>query len=357
MKLFFTETETSAEEYFRAALPGLDLQFGDLDEVGPDVQGLSVYINSQIDAAFLAAHPALRFIADRASGFDHIDMEECERRGITVSHLPGSSANTVAEHTFALMLAVARRLIEVREANKQPQFCFEDWRGTDLRDKTLGIIGTGRIGLRVVRIALAFGMKVLGCDPYNHSRMAEILGVRYVSLDELLRDSHVISLHTPLTSETYHLLDRTAFSKCRPGVIIINTARGAVIDTDALIEALDAGIVAGAGVDVLEEESVMQKEAGKIIADHILERLHSAPQEEIRMRDPAWIKRIELMFRNQRLLERANIVFTPHVAFNSVESVEHMNATTVENIRAFVSGKPINLVTTSTQKKGGLDLE
>jgi len=344
MKLFFAEIEPSDEHFFRSALPDHELQFGDLDEAGHDVEGLCIYINSQVDTALLDRLTSLRFITTRASGFDHIDLQECARRKVVVSHLPSSGANTVAEHTFALMLAVARRLLEVREANKQPHFFYERWRGFDLRGKTLGIIGTGRIGLNVVRLALAFGMKVLGYDPYNHSRMAEIMGVHYVSFDEILSESHVLTLHTPLTQETYHLLNREAFAKCQHGVIVINTARGAVIDTDALVEALETGIVAGAGLDVLEEESVMQKEPGKIIADHIVDRLHSSSQEEMRMRDPDWVKRIERMLRNQRLLERPNIVFTPHVAFNSVEAVERMNKTTVDNIRAFATGKPINLV-------------
>ena len=242
------------------------------------------------------------------------------------------------------MLALSRRLLEVREANKQAHFYYEEWRGFDLRDKTLGLIGTGRIGLAVARIALAFGMKVLGYDPYSKSRMAELIGLRYVALDALLCASHVVSLHVPLTPETYHLLNRETLGKCRDGAIVINTARGDVIDTDALLEALESGHIAGAGLDVLEEEGVLQKEAGQIIADHILERLRAAPDEEKRMRDPDWIKRIERMFRNQRLLARADVVFTPHVAFNSVEAVERMREATVENIRAFLSGTPINVV-------------
>ena len=141
-------------------------------------------------------------------------------------------------------------------------------------------------------------------------------GVRYVPLDELLGESHIISLHTPLTAETFHLLDRDAFAQCRRGALIINTARGAVIDTDALIKALDAGIVGGAGLDVLEEESVMRKDAGKIVTDQIIERLHdAASQEEAGTRSPEGIKHIERLFRNERLLSQPNVVFTPHVAF------------------------------------------
>jgi D-lactate dehydrogenase len=167
-----------------------------------------------------------------------------------------------------------------------------------------------------------------------------------VPFDELLRESHIISLQTPLTAETFHLLDRDAFARCRRGALIINTARGAVIDTAALVEALDAGIIEGAGLDVLEEESVMRKDADKIVTDQIIERLHNAAsQEEAGKRTPEGIKQIERLFRDERLLSRPHVVFTPHVAFNSVEAVERMLTMTVENIRAFVAGKPINFVT------------
>jgi D-lactate dehydrogenase len=155
----------------------------------------------------------------------------------------------------------------------------------------------------------------------------------------------------PLTAETFHLLDREAFARCRNGVVIVNTARGAIIDTDALIEALDSGRVASAGLDVLEEESVMRKPAGKIIAEQIVKRLqsHSPSEEEVRMRDPGRLKKFESLMRNQRLLCRPDVVFTPHVAFNSVEAVARINQTTVENIRAFLRGAAEDLVKALSQ--------
>jgi D-lactate dehydrogenase len=241
------------------------------------------------------------------------------------------------------MLALSRRLIEVSKVKKERHFSFARWRGFELENKTLGVIGAGEIGRRVTHLALAFGMKVLAYDPYQQADMGE--GVRYVPLDELLGEAHVISLHTPLTAETFHLLDREAFAKCRRGAIIINTSRGRVIDTDALVEALDAGMIGGAGLDVLEEEGVMRKDAHKIVTDQIVERLQNAPPEGATARGPDGIKQIERLLRNERLLARPNVVFTPHVAFNSIETVERMQAITVKNIRAFVAGKPINVVT------------
>ncbi len=346
MKIHFVETQPSEEKYFRDKFPGHEVLFAaGLDEVGGDAAVVSIYIRSRIDRAFLDAHPGIRLVATRSNGVDHIDIEECRRRGVVVSTAHGAESNTVAEHTFALILALARRLDEVRQANRQPHFYYDRLRSFDLKDRTLGVIGAGRIGLRTMHIALAFGMKVIAYDPNHVSVMAETLGVRYVDFEELLRQSHVISVHAPLTDVTLHLLDSAAFAKCRPGVIVINTARGGIIDTKALIEALDSGIIAGAGLDVLEDESVMRKEGTKIIADQIIARLHSdAPHGEAYTRDPERIRELQSLTENARLISRPNVVFTPHVAFNSVEAIERINMMTVENIQAFLASKPLNSI-------------
>jgi D-lactate dehydrogenase len=189
-------------------------------------------------------------------------------------------------------------------------------------------------------------MKVLAYDPHRRSLMGEILGLQYVTLDELLQQVDVITLHAPLTSETFHLLNREAFAKCRPGLILINTARGALVDTLALNEALDQGIVAGAGLDVLEDERVMQKDIGKIISARIIKDLQS-PTEEAWLQRPEGRREVQNLMQNQRVLAHKNVVFTPHVAFNSVEAVERINKLTVETIRAFLAGQPINLVALS----------
>src|SRR5271165_2047864 len=229
MKICFFEAEATEQLFFETALGGHELVFAsNLQEGEPDAEILCLYIHTSVTASVLDQYRTVGLIATRSIGYDHIDVEECTRRGITISNVPGTDANTVAEHTFALMLALSRRLNEVREANKQSKFSYERLRGFELKDKTLGIVGTGRIGLRVAHIALAIGMKVIAYEPYNKSLMAEILGLRYVSLEELLGSSHVISLHTPLTPETLHMLDREAFAKMRRGVLLINTARGAL---------------------------------------------------------------------------------------------------------------------------------
>ena len=344
--VYLVETQPSEQDFFREALADFSVRCVEgLREVEADAEAVSVFIHSCIDAGFLDAHPGVKLITTRSTGYDHIDVNESARRGITVCNVSSVDENTVAEHTFALMLAVARRLLEMQEANKQPQFRYETLRGFDLRGKTLGVVGTGRVGLRVIHIALAFGMKVLAHDPYSRSLMSELLGVHYVTLDGLLRRSNVISLHAPLNAETHHLLDREAFSKMRAGTLIINTARGGLIDTAALIEALDSGVIAGAGVDVLEDESVMQKEAPRVIAEQIIENVQTAGSyEELRMRHPQRIKELQSLVSNQRLIARPNVVFTPHVAFNSVEAVQRINAVTAECIKAFFENKPFNVV-------------
>jgi D-lactate dehydrogenase len=348
MTIYFVQTEPASEKRFREALGEHDLGFvGALGEVEADAEILVILFWTSIDDAFLAAHPKLRFIATRSSGYDHIDLEACRERGVVASAVMSYGENTVAEHTFALILALTRRLREVSTAKRVGRFSFEELRGFDLHGKTLGVIGAGRIGLHVIRLARGFGMEVIAFDSKPSDVLASLLGYTSVSFDEVLRRSHVISLHVPLTPETIHLLDREAFARCREGVIVINTARGAVIDTAALLEALDSGRVAGAGLDVLEDERVFHKEASRVIADQIVKVLHrdAASPEERHQREPERLEELRALGRNEALLARPDVVFTPHVAFNSVEAVERIDQVTIENVRAFVAGAPVHTIT------------
>jgi D-lactate dehydrogenase len=261
-----------------------------------------------------------------------------------VCEVPGSNANTVAEHTLALILALSRRIIASREAKRKTRFSFEWWRGFELENKTLGVIGTGQIGRRVIRLALAFGMKVLAYDPYQQAEMAE--GVRYVSLNDLLRESHVISLHTPLTADTFHLLDRRAFAQCQQEPIVINTAAVRLSIPKRLLRHWMRELSMEPDSMCSKKRELCEKDADQIVTDQIIAHLHNAAcQEEAGKRTHEGTKEIETLFRNQRLLDRPNVVFTPHVAFNSVEAVERMLTRTVGNIRAFLAGKPTNVVT------------
>lgn len=347
MTIDFTETEPISAAFFTGRLKEHELRFAPtLEDVPADAEILSMSFRSQVQSSFLDAHPKLRLIATRSSGYDHIDLAACRERGVTVCSVPSYGEKSVAEHTFALILALARRLRDALSAKRMGQFSFEELRGFDLYGKTLGVVGVGRIGLHVIRLARSFGMEVLAHDIQPSDLAADLLGFTYVSFEEVLKRSHILSLHVPLTPATVHLINRESLSMCRPGVLLINTARGRLVDTEALLEALDSGQVGGAGLDVLEDERVFQRDAIHMIRDQILERLHAEPAspEEWHLRNPQRLEEIRTLGRNEKLLAHTNVVFTPHTAFNSVESVRRIDEVTVENIQAYLSHSPVNVV-------------
>jgi len=347
MKISFVETGQNENEFFEEELKEHQIALCDsLGDCAPDVEALSVFVNSKVDAGFIATHPALRFIATRSTTYDHIDLKACARHGVAVSNVGASYGdNTVPEHSFALILAICRKLRPAMELGVARSFSYEALRGIELNGKTLGVIGTGRIGRQVLRLAKAFGMETLGCDSRRDPEAAANLGFRYVSFARMLRLADFISLHVPLTASTFHLFNRETFAKCRRGLILINTARGPIIDSEALIEALDSGIVAGAGLDVLEDERVMRKKAAHILADQIIEHLHDsfAPVEPLG-NDPRRISEVRRLMHHSTLVGHPNVIVTPHIAFNSVEAIARINRVTVDNIHAFDSGAPRNLV-------------
>ena len=346
MKIYFTETEPGERIAFASELEQHDVYFADaLEEVGEDAEILSTFIYSRIDEEFLQRHPALKLLAIRSTTFDHVDLQSCARRGITVCNISSYGDYTVPEHTFALILALARRLQEVAEACKIHLFSYESLRCFELHGKTLGIIGTGRIGLETIRLAKAFGMRILANDIRPRHEMAELMGFRYVRLEELLRDSHVISLHASLTPYSFHMIDRAALCKCRPGVFFINTSRGGLVDTKALLEALDAGIIGGAGLDVLEDETVIRRGSADIISEQIIRHIQGIFDSGHSMaHDPTRIQELQDLIHNERLIAHRKVVFTPHIAFNSTEAVERIRVMTLENIRCFLEGQPINVL-------------
>ena len=339
--LYFIETELPEQELFAQQFPAHDVRFAaTLEDVPADAEIVSGFIYSPITPEFLDTHPALRLVAARSTATDHIDVAACRARGVAVSHVPGYGDTTVAEHTFALILALSRRLRETMLTPTRGKFSYEAVRGFDLCGKTLGIIGAGHIGRRVAALAQAFQMEVLASDVVTNAPEA---GMQFVTFDELLARSKIITLHAPLTAETRHIIDRAALAKCQRGVLVINTARGALIDTGALREALDSGQVGGAGLDVLEDERVLRAPASQIIAGEIVEKLHGdadAPEAH----DAERLAALQEVMLGDAILSRSNVVFTPHVAFNSIEAFQRLLDTTAENIRAFLAGEPVNTV-------------
>ena len=295
-----------------------------------DAQIISVFIYSNLDTSLLRQLPSLRMIATRSTGYDHIDMAFCRERNIVVSNVPSYGANTVAEHTFALLLSLSRNIYQARERTLRNDFSFHGLQGFDLMGKVLGVIGTGQIGQHVIRIAKGFEMQVLAYDPHQDAAASARLGFEYVDFDILLARCDVISLHCPLTAETQHLIGKPAFMKMKKGVTLINTARGGLIDTAALLWTLDAGIVAGAGLDVLEEEEAVREERELLSG-----RFDGA--------------KLQAVLRNHALAKHEQVIITPHIAFNSREAVERILQTTVENISAYLAAAPSNVVTAPSE--------
>jgi D-lactate dehydrogenase len=337
MKVCFVSTEPDEEAFFAKRLARWEPVFvRELNEVPDDVEVLSIFIRDGIEEGFLEAHPAVRFIASRSSGADHIDTEACRRRGVKVACGGGSDGNSVAEHTFALLLAVARRLRLSNELRQQQgDFSREELRGFELRGKLLGLVGVGRIGVRVAELAKAFGMAVVAYDP---NPVAKVPGLQYAALDDVLTRAEILSLHAPLTSATRHLLNAETLSKCQEGVVIINTARGGLIDTVALMKAVESGQVGGAGLDVLEDERVLREEAGSILSSEIAERVHRTGEDGGGRQATSRKHEIEKLFFQNALLARQEVVFTPHIAFNTTEAIEAIGGIVVKNIEDFLQG-------------------
>lgn len=291
-----------------------------------DVEILSVFIYSKITKKELDLLPNLKLITTRSTGFDHIDIKECKARGIVVCNVPSYGSRTVAEHTFALILALVKKLFPSVEKTRRGDFTLDNLRTFDLENKKLGIIGLGKIGSHVARLGRAFKMKVLAYSQHTDERFAKKLGVKLVSLDELLKNSDIISLHAPLTNQTMHMINKETISKMKDGVILINTARGALVDSKDLVEALDSGKIAAAGLDVLEEECNI-KEERQILSQHFAGECD-----------------LKTVLANHILLNKPNVIVTPHNAFNSQEALQRILDTTIENIQSFLNNKPVNTV-------------
>jgi D-lactate dehydrogenase len=289
-----------------------------------DVDAVVVFIYSSITRDVISKMPNLKFIATMSTGFDHIDIEECKTKNIIVSTVPNYGEKTGAEHTFALIFAISRRLIESHERVREGNFSPSGLTGFDLFGKTLGVIGVGSIGTHVIRIAKGIGMDVLGYKRTPDPKLASDLGFRFATIDDLLSQSDIITIHVPYGKDTHHMIGVDAFSKMKSGVVIINTARGAIIDTTALVGALQSGKVAAAGLDVLEEESMIREEQ---------ELLHKEFQ----------IENLKTVLEDHMLFNNPKVIITPHNAFNSREALERILKTTEENIYGFINGNPANL--------------
>lgn len=281
------------------------------ESTGPRLAEATVAVTNKvrIDAAVLEQAPKLKLVAEAATGINNIDLEACRARGVAVCNIRGYAEHTVPEHVFMLLLALRRNLVAWRQTlqagawQQAAQFCLFDHPIHDLHGSTLGIIGHGSIGQGVQRLAEAFGMRVLVAE---HRGATEPRPGR-TTFDEVLRQADAISLHTPLTEATRHLIGKREFGLMKPNAVLINTARGGVVDEGALIEALQSGRIAGAATDVLKTEP---------------------PRDGNRLLQ----------------LDLPNLLITPHVAWSSHEAMQRLADQLVENIELFVAGTPRNLL-------------
>ncbi|MBI4132695.1 MAG: hydroxyacid dehydrogenase [Candidatus Sungbacteria bacterium] len=332
MKIHYFSGEAWEDAYVRGKLPNEDIAFheGPLaafpELADPEAQALCIFIESRVGEEELKRFPALKLIATRSTGFDHIDLAAARARGVAVANVPFYGENTVAEFAFALLLALSRRVIDADERVRGGAFSPAGLRGFDLAGKTLGVVGCGHIGVHVIRMASGFGMKVLGFDVNRNDELAETLNFSYATLPELLAASDIVTLHVPYNAHTHHLINRGNIALMKKGAYLINTARGAVVETDALIEGLKNGALAGAALDVLEEEGELGDETALLTSPH--------PNAET----------LKITLENHYLIEHPRVIVTPHLAFNTQEAVERILDTTVENIKSFKSGSPTNTV-------------
>lgn len=296
---------------------------------------LSVSIGEPIQRDFLESHPHLQLIATRTTGCDHIDTDACKERNITVKTVNEYGENTVAEHVFALLLALTRNFRACYTSTQTGKILPHELRGCDLFGKTIGVIGCGRVGLHVVRIAEGFRMKILGYDIHPHPFYSELLHFSYTDLPRLLEESDVISLHLPLDKNTHNFLDRKNLALCKPGVFIINTARGALLDMEAILEGLDDGSIGGLGLDVLEDESVFHGGASHVLSKQIAERVRVAANSKQNKTDSR-LNEIRTVVRDTRVMQHPRVVFTPHTAYLSIEALERICSFTAKNILSFL---------------------
>lgn len=275
------------------------------------------FVNDRLDAEALALlqDGGVRLIALRSAGYNHVDLRAAADRGLPVVRVPEYSPHAVAEHATALILTLNRKIHRAFNRVREANFSLDGLVGFDLQGKTVGLVGTGRIGSVMAAIMRGFGCRVIAFDVERKPELVSDLQVRYVNLRDLYRESDIVSLHVPLVPATRHLIDAAALHAMKPGVMLINTGRGALVDTRALIEALKQGRIGAAGLDVYEEEEgvFFQDLSDQVLQDDVLARLLTFP----------------------------NVLITAHQAFLTREALANIAETTLANVRAFERGEPL----------------
>lgn len=324
MKIAFFNVRPKEEEFFKNSLAGNEVECFStslLPENLPpskDYEIISVFTDSKVDSSVIDIFPNLKLIAARSTGYDHVDFKKAIEKNIVVTNVPVYGESTVAEFAFALLLAIAKKIVQADLSVKiTEKFNREGLTGFDLIGKTFGVIGTGHIGTSAIKIAKGFNMEVIAFDAFPKQELAEKFQFKYVSLEELLSRSDVISLHVPLLPETKHLINQKNISFIKRGAVLINTSRGEIVESQALIQGLETGIISAAGLDVMENEIT----------------LRTSDEEDA-----------EALKINDKLIEMSNVIVTPHNASNTKEAMDRIRQTTVDNIKAFINSNPQNVV-------------
>lgn len=286
---------------------------------------LSVFIYTKVTEKALAQLPKLKLVTTMSTGFDHIDIDACKKRGIAVCNVPYYGENTVAEHTFALLLSLSRHIHQSYVRTTHDNYSIDGLTGFDLKGKTIGIIGGGHIGIHVARMAKGFEMNVLVFDTHENVDLARSIGFAYAPMNTLLKLSDIVSLHVPYNTHTAHLINAKTIALMKKGAVLINTARGGLVDTDALYSALKKKHLAGAGLDVIEGEELLREEH---------------PLAQSSEHADAW----RSIVRNHDIFKMPNVVFTPHNAFNSTEALIRILDTTVDNVKGLTKKNMVNKV-------------
>lgn len=330
MNLVFFEVASWEKDLLKESFPEAQLIKEKLNLENVDqfssAEIISSFVYSQLTQEVLEKMPNLKFIATRSTGFDHIDLDYCRQKGILVANVPEYGSRTVAEHTFALILTLTKKIYQSINQAKNFDFNHSNIRGIDLLGKTLGIIGFGRIGKEVLKIAKGFGMQILVYNRTIDWKLEEEMGFKYSDLKNLLNQSDIVSLHLPYNPQTHHIINKDNIEEFKKGSYLINTARGSLVETEAIVLGLEKEILAGVALDVLEEEKLIQDEI-EVLTDFF--------RQDVDLRTLVY---------NHVLVNHPKVIITPHNAFNTKEALERITKTTIDNIKGFLSGERRNLV-------------
>lgn len=324
MKIAFFNTKSYDKEYFKKVNKASDIELTFFDgtlncettELTKGHQGVCVFVNDKLDVDVIKsiAEKGVQLIALRCAGFNNVDLEAAKKHNIKVVRVPAYSPSAVAEHALALILTLNRKTHKAYNRVRESNFSLERLTGFNLKGKTVGVIGTGKIGAEFCTNMIGLGCKVIAQDPYPNDDLKS-KGVKYLEIQQLLEQSDIISLHCPLTPESKHLINKATIKQMKPGAMLINTSRGALINTKDAIKGLKKGHIGYLGIDVYEQEE------GLFFNDH---------SENI-------IQDEDIM----RLMSFPNVLITSHQAFFTREALEQIATTTVQNIQDFKEGKPL----------------